>query len=69
MSTEMGQTLETKPCAPADDVAIACAMIISRTDGYALPWIWISEYVPPPCDWQSGVFESSPPVAQSHAPL
>src|SRR5579864_1830932 len=51
---------------PTDWSAIACAITISRTDGYALPLIWIEVWVPP-WSWHSGVFWLAPPL-QSHAP-
>src|SRR5579872_753324 len=43
-------------------------MIISRTDGYALPLICVVEYMPPFC-WQSCVWEFGAIAAQSHAPV
>src|ERR1700730_6136205 len=53
---------------PAGLLAIVCAIIISRTDGYALPAIWVFVYAPP-FFWQRGVFWLLLPVAQSHAPV
>src|SRR5579863_1070846 len=43
-------------------------MIISRTDGYALPLICVVVYIPPLC-WQSCVCEFGAIAAQSHAPV
>src|SRR5579883_2447259 len=55
------------PCTPAPEVAMACAIATSRTDGYALPKIWLVVYWPPAPLAQSCVCALLLPMAQSHA--
>src|ERR1700730_7909527 len=64
----MGHRIETIPWIPEALLAMACAIATSRTDGYALPLIWVVVYAPAPFLVQRDVFWLLFPTAQSHAP-
>src|SRR3979411_893128 len=63
----IGQRLEARPWTPLGLLAMACAIAISRIEGYALPLICVVVYAPP-FFWQSGVLWLLFPIAQLHAP-